>query len=86
VRYDCSFCNSFKGPNIAGIDPRTGNLVQLFHPRRHHWKRCFRWRGPLLIGRTPIGRTTIAVLCLNNPEAVALRRALIDEGDFPPRR
>jgi HNH endonuclease len=80
----CYYCNSFKGPHIGGLDPRTGRLTQLFHPRRHHWKGCFRWRGPILIGRTPIGRATIAVLCLNNPEAVTLRRALIAEGRFPP--
>src|SRR5437660_1723283 len=48
----CYYCNSFKGPNIGGLDPRTGKLVQLFNPRRHPWKKCFRWRGPLLIGRT----------------------------------
>jgi len=81
----CYYCNSFKGPNIGGLDPWTRRLAQLFHPRRHHWKRCFRWHGPTLVGRTPIGRTTIAVLCLNNPEAVTLRRALIAEGVFPPR-
>jgi hypothetical protein len=80
----CFYCNSFKGPNIGGLDPRTGKLVQLFHPRRHQWKRCFRWRGPILIGLTPIGRSTIAVLCLNNLEAIALRLAIIDEGVFPP--
>jgi hypothetical protein len=28
------YCNSYKGPNIAGIDPRSGRLVRLFNPRR----------------------------------------------------
>jgi hypothetical protein len=81
---DCRFCNSFKGPNIAGLDPKTGKLVQLFNPRRHHWKRCFRWAGPRLLGRTPIGRVTVEVLCINNIQAVALRQGLIDEEVFPP--
>ena len=45
----CYYCNSFKGPNIAGIDPRTGNLVQLFHPRRHHWKR---WLSQTAVARS----------------------------------
>jgi hypothetical protein len=35
----CFYCNSFKGPNIAGLDPQTGRLARLFNPRRHHWKR-----------------------------------------------
>ncbi|HEY3241859.1 MAG TPA: HNH endonuclease [Phycisphaerae bacterium] len=30
----CGFCNSSKGPNIAGIDPVTRAIVALFHPRR----------------------------------------------------
>ncbi len=30
----CFYCNSYKGPNIAGIDPRTGKITRLFHPRR----------------------------------------------------
>ena len=25
----CFYCNSFKGPNIAGLDPRTGLLVAI---------------------------------------------------------
>ena len=79
----CFYCNSFKGPNIASLDGQTGKLVQLFNPRRHHWKRCFRWAGPLLVGRTPIGRVTIQVLCINNLQALALRQSLIDEGVFP---
>jgi hypothetical protein len=80
----CFYCNSFKGPNIASLDPQTGKLGQLFNPQRHHWKRCFRWVGPLLIGRTPIGRVTIQVLCINNPQALALRQSLFDEGAFLP--
>lgn len=29
----CFFCNSFKGSDIAGLDPRTGKLTALFNPR-----------------------------------------------------
>lgn len=82
----CVYCNSFKGANIASIDPHTGKLVQLFNPRRHHWRRCFQWAGPQLVGRTPIGRATIQVLWINNPQALALRQSLIDEGVFPTTR
>lgn len=79
----CFYCNSYKGPNIAGIDPRSGKTVRLFNPRRHKWARHFRWDGPALIGRTPIGRTTIAVLNINESEAVATREALIEARLFP---
>ncbi len=80
----CFYCNSYKGSNIAGIDPRSRKIVRLFHPRRHKWTRHFSWDGPTLIGRTPEGRATIAVLNINDPEAVATRAALIDAGLFPP--
>jgi 5-methylcytosine-specific restriction endonuclease McrA len=46
----CLHCNSHKGPNIAGIDPRTKRLTKLFNPRRHKWERHFRWVGPIVIG------------------------------------
>jgi 5-methylcytosine-specific restriction endonuclease McrA len=80
----CVYCNSFKGPNIAGIDPRTKRITPLFHPRRHKWTRHFRWQGAVLVGRTPTGRATVAVLAMNCPEMVALRESLISEGVFPP--
>lgn len=44
----CLHDNSHKGPNIAGVDPRTGKLTKLFNPRRHKWERHFRWDGPYL--------------------------------------
>ena len=81
----CFADNNHKGPNIAGIDPVTRKIVPLFHPRRHKWSRHFRWQGAVLVGRTPIGRTTIAVLEMNLPHRVAFRQTLIDEGVFPPR-
>jgi hypothetical protein len=30
----CPDCNLRKGPNLTGIDPETGAVVRLFHPRR----------------------------------------------------
>ena len=78
----CFRCNLHKGPNIAGRDRHTRKLVPLFHPRRHKWSHHFSWDGPMLVGRTPIGRVTIAVLAINHADAVALRMTLIQEGTF----
>jgi hypothetical protein len=78
----CIHCNRFKGPNIAGLDPETGELVRLFHPRTDTWADHFVWDGPELKGRTEMGRVTIAVLFINDPEVIALRRALQEEGVF----
>src|SRR5437879_1860226 len=70
--YACNRCNSFKGSNAGGIDPDTGKLVLLFNPRRQKWKRHFRWEGLLLVGRTAVGRATIAVLKINHPNRIQL--------------
>jgi len=80
----CLADNNHKGPNLAGIDPKTRKRAWLFNPRRQKWSRHFRWHGPILIGRTPVGRATIAVLAINLPHRVAQRAALIAEGVFPP--
>lgn len=80
----CFTCNHHKGPNLSGIDPQTRKITPLFHPRRHMWHRHFRWEGPILVGRTAIGRTTLAVLAINLPIRVRLRQELIEEDLFPP--
>jgi hypothetical protein len=82
----CFYCNSHKGPNLAGVDPASDRIVRLFHPRRDRWPRHFEWDGATLRGKTAIGRATIAVLSINNPDAIAVREALMEEGVFPGSR
>ncbi len=76
--------NFHKGPNIAGIDSETGRLTRLFNPRRQRWIAHFAWAGPVLVGKTAIGRTTLYVLNMNHPDRVEVRRLLIAAGLFPP--
>jgi hypothetical protein len=78
------YCNSYKGSNIAGIDPKTGKLVRLFHPRRDRWKKHFVWNGGILAGRTGVARATVAVLWMNHPTLIQTREILIEGGLFPP--
>lgn len=75
-----------KGPNIAGLDPATGLLTRRFHPRQDVWDDHFAWAGPVLTGRTAIGRTTIDVLAMNALERAELRRLLMRAGLFPQVR
>jgi hypothetical protein len=75
----CPHCNRYKGPNIAGIDPVTGELVRLFHPRVDIWDEHFRVEAGRLIGFTLAGRTTVEVLNMNTEERVAIRVALAAE-------
>lgn len=79
----CFFCNRYKGPNLAGIDPESDQVVALFTPRRENWSEHFSWDGATLRGLTPQARATIGVLRINDPARIALRAALISNSDFP---
>ena len=82
LAWTCFACNNRKGTDLSGICPITQRIVNLFHPRRHKWSRHFQWRGGLLVGKTLIGRATIATLQINLPYRVAVRESLIEEGVF----
>lgn len=79
----CLHCNAHKGPNIAGVDPESGQMGRLFNSRRDAWDHHFRWEGPVLVGLTSIARATIDVLAINHPDYIAVREVLIGEGVFP---
>lgn len=78
----CFNCNTFKGANIAGIDPLTDEMVPLFNPRTDEWAEHFELNGPIIVGSTPIGRATIEVLRINLPDRVEHRRSLIREDNY----
>jgi hypothetical protein len=72
----------FKGSNPAGYDPETDTLQPLFNPRTQAWLEHFAWNGGTLEGITAIGRTTIAVLRINDPLRIQHRELLIELGVF----
>ncbi len=56
-------------------DPLSGDLVQLFHPRRNGWAEHFRLHlNGRIEGRTAIGRATVAQLAMNRRTAMRARR------------
>ena len=73
----CHRCNLRKGPNLTGVDPLSGELVPLFHPRRDQWVEHFLFRGVRIMGITPIGRATVHVLAMNDARRLALRSELL---------
>ena len=77
LAWSCLACNSFKGPNVAGYEPDSDRLSPLFNPRHDVWSQHFAWNGPVLMGLTPVGRTTITVLRINQPDRIEHRRLLI---------
>jgi hypothetical protein len=76
----CSHDNSFKGDNIAGLDPESDQLSRLFNPRTDDWSKHFALVGGEITGQTPIGRTTVYVLNINDPVRVMIRRLLCASG------
>ncbi len=73
LAFACHHCNLLKGPNLASLDPDTGTLTLLFHPRSQNWNDHFAIAGGLIVGRTPAGRTTVFLLQMNAPHRVELR-------------
>lgn len=84
LAFACCFCNRYKGPNLSGVDRVNQRVVRLFNPRSQQWNDHFRWEGAVLVGRTEVGRATIATLCINRSDAVAVRELLMSEGAIQP--
>ena len=76
----CDRCNAYKGPNLTGIDPDSGDVVSLFNPRQDAWRDHFMFRGGAIVGLTPTGRTTVRLLNMNTPRRVELRDEWLAEG------
>jgi 5-methylcytosine-specific restriction endonuclease McrA len=72
----CYHCNLHKGTNLTGIDPISGAIVPLFHPRQQAWHEHFAIQGLLIVGLTPTGRATVRVLMMNAVGRLQLRAGL----------
>lgn len=81
----CRSCNVFKSDRIDGFDEVTGEIVRLFHPRIDVWEEHFRVDidSGNILGLTPAGRATIAVLQMNRPSQVSARRQWAQLALFP---
>ena len=78
----CTVCNRRKGSDVSSIDPETGDVVPLFHPRMQSWSDHFHLDGLRLVGLTPEGRTTVEFLRLNSFERLVERAELIRAGRY----
>ena len=78
----CHRCNLRKGPNLTGIDPLTGEVVALFHPRREQWTEHFLVQGIRIEGITAGGRATVQVLAMNDARRLELRAELLLRGEL----
>jgi hypothetical protein len=83
LAWSCQRCNLHKGTNLSGVDPDSGRIVRLFHPRKDHWNRAFTVENDGRIrGLNAIGRATVWLLNMNSAERVEMRRILLDTAQW----
>jgi hypothetical protein len=82
LAWACARCNERKGTNLSGVDPDSGRVVRLFHPRRDAWGRHFVRDGFRIRGVTATGRATAWLLEFNSDERLKLRQGLRTLGLF----
>ena len=80
----CIICNRRKGSDTSSVDPTTGRIVRLYHPRRDRWTDHFAVRAARIVGRTSRGRATEMLLRLNELARVEERRAQLMAGRWHP--
>ena len=78
----CQRCNLHKGTNPTGVDPQTGKLAPIFHPRRDRWSDHFTFEGVRVIGVSVIGRATVQVLNMNDARRLELRTEVLKRVDL----
>ncbi|MEM6353759.1 MAG: HNH endonuclease, partial [Cyanobacteria bacterium P01_D01_bin.14] len=86
LAYACQGCNSHKYNHTTGIDPVSGDVAPLHHPRQQIWSKQFTWNEDCskILGITAVGRTTVIRLHLNRLGLVNLRKILYASGEHPP--
>lgn len=82
----CPVCNNAKRSKVAGRDSETRRTVRLFHPRLQSWSDHFEWSDDFgtILGRSSIGRATVASLDMNHPRVVQIRLIWASLGLHPP--
>jgi hypothetical protein len=82
----CPGCNLYKSSHLDAFDLLTQERCAIFHPRTDAWAEHFCWDGTTLMGQTPLGRATLALLRLNHPRRLKIREAEGHFDSFPPDR
>jgi len=78
LAFTCWRCNRYKGTDLGSFDPQTADFSFLFNPRTQEWETHFELTAYSIIGLTPAGRTTVALLKLNRADRLIERQRLQD--------
>ena len=81
----CVSCNLSKGNWLTGIDPETKTEESLFNPRAQRWRDHFEWSADFLevLGKTSVGRATVARMKMNLPNHREARNHWVATGAWP---
>lgn len=80
----CVSWSLHKSDRQTGVDPETGELVRLFHPRTDCFAEHMAWHSPRVVGLTPTGRATVETLGMNLARVMTARLVGVALGTYPP--
>jgi len=84
LAYACPHCNQNKGTDVATfVDGDAEQTVRIFNPRKDSWINHFEVMGGKILPKTAIGKATVQILGLNEPERLIFRQALAETGYYP---
>jgi hypothetical protein len=78
----CVLCNLRKGSDLTSVDPDTGDVELLFHPRRDRWTDHFHLVDGRIDPLTPSARATARLLQFNHLDRIEERTLLVAVGLF----
>jgi HNH endonuclease len=79
----CSICNRNKAADIGTYLDGNRRFVRLFNPRIDLWERHFEINHGEILGLSQIGRATVKLLDINNPDRIILRQVLMTAERYP---
>ncbi len=82
LAWACADCNQYKGTDLATILESEDDLIPLFNPRKHVWSEHFSTQNGEIIPATTIGKATVKLLQLNNPDLLIFRQLLVQAGRY----
>lgn len=87
LAYACPHYNQHKGSDVGTFAEEDGEtLVRFFNPRKDDWHDHFELDSGEIIPKSTIGKATVSILNINQPERVILRNELSRIGQYPKQR
>ncbi|MCB0837881.1 MAG: HNH endonuclease [Bacteroidetes bacterium] len=83
LAYSCPHCNQHKGSDLSTFLEHYQDIERLFNPRIDQWNGHFEVSSGEIRSISRIGKATVKLLRMNEPERLAIRRILAEVGLYP---